>query len=81
MVRFAELRDRLVARLRDEVRSGQVTERGLARRTGISQPHVHNVLKGKKSFSIEMCDTILRAMKLDLVDLLDPADLNRLARR
>jgi plasmid maintenance system antidote protein VapI len=81
MVRFAEFHTRLIACLRDKVRSGELTERGLARMIGISQPHIHNVLKGKKVFSAEVSDAILRELDLDLLDLLDPAELRRKARR
>lgn len=75
MMGFAQLQMRLVARLRDKVRSGEATERGLARVTCISQPHLHNVLKGKKLFSSEMSDTLLMGLNLDLLDLLEPAEL------
>jgi hypothetical protein len=77
MLRFAEFHSRLVAHIRDRVRSGELTERGLARMTGISQPHIHNVLKGKKFFSPEVCDTILTELNLDLLDLLHPAEVKR----
>lgn len=76
---------RLVAHLRDKVRSGEATERGLARVTGISQPHIHNVLKGKKLFSSEMSDKLLLGLNLDILDLLEPSEfsekLSRLSRK
>ena len=50
---FDDLRARLVENLRLRVRSGVATERGLARQTGISQPHLHHVLKGKRLLSLE----------------------------
>ena len=81
MLGFAQVQMRLVAHLRGKVRSGEATERGLARVTGISQPHIHNVLKGKKLFSPEMSDTILVGLNLDLLDLLDPAELREKLRR
>lgn len=81
MLRFADFHTRLLAHLRDKVRSGELTERGLARMTGISQPHVHNVLKGKKLFSVEVSDTILRELQLDLLDLVYPAEFKRYAVR
>jgi hypothetical protein len=81
MPRFVELQKRLVDHLRRQVRSGAWTERGLSRATGISQPHIHNVLKGKKEFSLEMSDVVLRAMNLDIVDLLDPGETRRLRGR
>jgi len=81
MMRFAEFHTRLVDCLRGKVRSGELTERGLARMTGISQPHVHNVLKGKKLFSVDVSDTILRELNLDLLDLVHPLELRRHAVR
>jgi hypothetical protein len=67
---FGELHDRLVAALRTRVRNGEVSERRLAHLTGISQPHVHNVLKGAKTLSPHMADRILRRLDLDLLDLI-----------
>ena len=58
-----------------------MTERGLARMTGISQPHVHNVLKGKKLFSVDVSDAILRELQMDLLDLVHPAEFKRYAVR
>ena len=78
---FQELQYRLVASLRERVRSGEATERGLARITGISQPHIHNVLKGKRLLSCEAADTICRHLNLDLIDLVDPGDLPRRPRQ
>jgi hypothetical protein len=72
---FQELRERLLAHLRDRIRSGEVTERGLARITGVSQPHFHNVLKGKRILSPEMSDEILHSLRMDLLDLMKPEDL------
>ena len=67
---FYDLHQRLTAELRERVRSGRSTERSLARQMGISQPHMHNVLKGEKSFSPEMADEILRRLGIDLLDLI-----------
>ena len=72
---FQELRERLVGHLRDRVRSGELTERGLARISGVSQPHIHNVLKGKRVLSVEMSDEVLRQLHMDLLDLVKPEDL------
>ena len=71
MPNFSELQLRLKALLHERIRSGELTERGLARRTGISQPHIHNVLKGKREFSFESADAVLRGLGLDVLDLLD----------
>jgi transcriptional regulator with XRE-family HTH domain len=71
---FACLQGRLVARIREQVRGGEWTERGLARRTGLSQPHIHHVLKGTRTLSIDSADQILRELGIDLLDLIEPAD-------
>lgn len=71
---FLELERRFVDHLRHRVRSGELTERSLARITGISQPHIHNVLCGKRSLSIETADVILHVLHIDLLDLLDPEE-------
>jgi predicted transcriptional regulator len=74
---FQDLHYRLITHLKDRVRSGELTERGLARMTGVSQPHIHNVLKGKRTFSTEISDVVLFFLKLDLLDLIDPDELAR----
>ncbi|HLH18029.1 MAG TPA: helix-turn-helix transcriptional regulator [Bryobacteraceae bacterium] len=71
---FRELERRFVERLRERVRAGEFTERRLAQITGISQPHIHNVLKGKRLLSMEAADEILRVLRMDLLDLLDPEE-------
>ena len=74
---FHELHQRFLDYLRSRVGSGELTERGLARITGVSQPHIHNVLKGKRVLSTAKADAILRQLHLDLLDLLRPEDLMR----
>jgi transcriptional regulator with XRE-family HTH domain len=71
---FLELERRFLDHLRLRVRSGDLTERRLARITGISQPHIHNVLRGKRSLSLETADVILHILHIDLLDLLDPEE-------
>jgi len=72
---FHELQRRLLDRPRRRIRSGEVTERGLAKLSGISQPHLHNVLKGKRVLSVEMADEILHNLGLNVLDLLEPEEL------
>jgi hypothetical protein len=66
---FASRQTRLLDRIREMVRCGELTERGLGRATGVSQPQVHNVLKGVRSFSTEFADQILHELGLTLADL------------
>ena len=68
---FERLLLRLIRYLRERVRGGEITERSLARMAGVSQPHLHNVLKGKRLLSIAMADQIMRRLHVDLRDLLD----------
>lgn len=78
---FHELQARLIAHLRERVRSGELSERGLARITGVSQPHIHNVLKGKRLFSLATADEVLRHLRLDLLDLIRPEEFPDWPRR
>jgi transcriptional regulator with XRE-family HTH domain len=74
---FHELERRLLEHLRRRVHSGELTERGLARITGISQPHIHNVLRGKRTLSSDTADVILHILRMDLLDLIEPEELVR----
>jgi len=74
---FLDLQQRLIELLRDRVKSGEVTERSLARLAGVSQPHLHNVLKGKRLLSIDMADAILINLKLAVYDLIEPEEVIR----
>ena len=73
-VDFRLLQMRLVSHVRARVRNGELSERGLARITGISQPHIHNVLKGTRLLSPDMADQLLQRLQINLVDLLTTAD-------
>jgi len=77
---FETLQRRLLTRLRSSVQNGDLTERGLARMIGISQPHMHHILKGARGLSVETADRILRTLDMSIVDLLD-ADLFRIPPR
>lgn len=59
----------ILARLLHEVAlliaNGHLTERRLARLTGISQPHIHHILNGKRRITPQVADLILEALGLD----------------
>ena len=74
MLGFEKLHGRLIALVLERIRSGELTERRLAHMTGISQPHVHNVLKGKRVFSSHTSDSVLCQLRMDVTDLLRPED-------
>src|SRR5260370_29611849 len=48
---FRELQARLIARIRHLIRNGASTERRMGKLVGISQPHIHHVLKGARNLS------------------------------
>ena len=78
---FHELQQRLLDELRQRVRSGAATERGIARISGISQPHLHNVLKGKRLLSMDKADEVLRSLEIDILRLIHPDELRESSRR
>ena len=66
---FREAQLKLLAYVVDRIHNGELTERGFARLMGISQPHVHNVLKGARNLSPEIFDLILKYFHMSLLDL------------
>jgi transcriptional regulator with XRE-family HTH domain len=78
---FQELERRFIQNLKERIASGELTERRLARLAGISQPHVHNVLKGKRIFSLQMADMILHVLRMDVLDLILPEEIDQQRRQ
>ena len=74
---FAALLRRFVEYLSEKIRNGETTERRLAHITGVSQPHMHHVLCGKRSFSVAMADRVMQALQKDVLDFLEPEDIAR----
>ena len=72
---FQTLQVRLLAHINTRVRNGDLTERRLARLVGISQPHMHNLLKGARSLSPAHADRILSQLRISVLDLLEPGEL------
>jgi len=72
---FQDAQLKLLAYVRSQIRNGELTERGFARSVGISQPHVHNVLKGVRNLSPEFFDLALKYFHLSLLDLLPLPEL------
>ncbi len=76
---FGTLQRRLLARVKNRVQNGELTERGLARMTGISQPHIHHILKGVRGLSFENADRILLHLNMSVTDLMEGGDPGRLS--
>ena len=72
---FQDAQLKLLAYVRSQIRNGELTERGFARSVGISQPHVHNVLKGVRNLSLEFLDLALKYFHLDMLDLVPVPEL------
>jgi hypothetical protein len=53
------------------------TERGLATLSDISQPHLHNALKNIRTLSPDMADRLLRALDLNVAELMWDRDGDR----
>ena len=67
---LGDVQQRLIDLARRRVRAGTLTERGLARLCGLSQPHVHNVLKNIRALSPRAADRLMRALGVTTPDLL-----------
>jgi transcriptional regulator with XRE-family HTH domain len=66
---LAALIERLRAAASARIRAGCLTERGLARRSGLSQPHVHLFLRGARGVTVEAADRLLAALDLSAGEL------------
>jgi transcriptional regulator with XRE-family HTH domain len=75
MITFEVLQSRLLAFVRLRIQNGEYTERGLARVMGISQPQLHNVLKGARSLHPALADRFLRKFGITPLDLLSNAEV------
>ena len=81
MLTFQHLQCRLLAVLQNRIRNGAITERGLARASGVSQPHLHNVLKGVRLLTPSVADRMLEALEISVIDLLESDEIPRKLRQ
>jgi hypothetical protein len=77
---FSGLRKRLLSLVRARLFNGEITERRLARIIGVSQPHIHNVLKGARVLKPELADSLLAALGLTVMDLIEESEARGLFR-
>ena len=78
-MKFKALQDNLRKILWDRIQAGELTGLRLAQQTGFKQAHVSNFLNRKRGFSIEGMDKVLQVQHLSVLDLLDPAEVNKRA--
>lgn len=69
------MRKALVERIDD----GQLTGLRLAQLTGFKQAHISNFLNRKRALSLEGMDKVLTTQRMSVLDLLDPAEINKRA--
>jgi hypothetical protein len=66
---------RLVRHLQEMVRRGETSERSLARLTLYSQPHIHNILHGKRRMTLELADQLMSLLGIPVLALLTQEEL------
>src|ERR1700761_1830408 len=74
-VTFHTLRTRLVAAVNARLQNGEFTERGLAKILGVSQPHIHNVLKGARTLQWDLADRFISDLGIRILDLWNEDEL------
>ena len=75
-VSFERLFRRLIEAVNLRIKNGEYTERGLARILGISQPQMHNVLKGARKLHVDLADRLLSKLGLSVVQLFEAEELS-----
>src|SRR5579862_9928469 len=78
-MKFKNLQENLRRTLRQRIDEGELTGLGLAAQTGFKQAHICNFLNRKRGLSLEGMDKVLRVQRLSVLDLLDPAEINKRA--
>lgn len=73
-----DLERRILRYARQSVSAGVITENRLALAMGLSQPHVHHVLKGKRRCSPAIADGLVRALGITAMDLYTLEELRSL---
>jgi hypothetical protein len=78
-MKFKILQDNLRKVLWERIDAGELTGLHLAEQTGFKQAHISNFLNRKRGLSIEGMDKVLSVQHLSVLDLLDPAEVNKRA--
>jgi hypothetical protein len=78
-MRFRALQENLRRRLLERIDQGELTGLRLAEQTGFRQAHISNFLNRKRGLSVEGMDRVLSVQRLSVLDLLDPAEVNKRA--
>jgi phage repressor protein C with HTH and peptisase S24 domain len=78
-MKFKVLQENLRKTLWERIENGNLTGLRLAQDTGFKQAHISNFLNHKRGLSLEGMDRVLKVQGLSVLDLLDPAEINKRA--
>lgn len=78
-MKFRALQENLRNILWDRIDSGVLTGLRLAGQTGFKEAHISNFLNRKRGLSLEGMDKVLNVQRLSVLDLVDPAEVNKRA--
>lgn len=78
-MKFKALQDNLRRVLRKRIEKRELTGLKLAHQTGFQQAHISNFLNRKRSLSLEGMDKVLSVQRISVLDLVDPAEVNKRA--
>ncbi len=78
-MKFKALQERLREALWKRIDAGELTGLKLAQQIGYQQAHISNFLNRKRGLSISGMDKVLAVQHLSVLDLLDPAEVNKRA--
>lgn len=78
-MKFKVLQENLRSILWERIETGELTGLKLAQQTGFKQAHISNFLNRKRGLSLEGMDKVLQVQHLSVLDLLDPAEVNKRA--
>jgi hypothetical protein len=78
-MKFRMLQENLRKSLWERIDAGELTGLRLAEQTGFKQAHISNFLNRKRGLSLEGMDKVLNVQHLSVLDLIDPAEVNKRA--
>jgi hypothetical protein len=78
-MKFKSLQENLRKTLIQRIDEGELTGLRLTEQTGFRQAHISNFLNRKRSLSLDGMDRVLNVQRLSVLDLLDPAEINKRA--
>ncbi|HLW84650.1 MAG TPA: LexA family transcriptional regulator [Candidatus Sulfotelmatobacter sp.] len=78
-MKFRIVQENLRKILWERIEAHELTGLKLAQQTGFKQAHISNFLNKKRGLSLEGMDKVLSVQHLSVLDLLDPAEVNKRA--